>query len=180
MDFKEWLLNETKKKEHSFSSTQIDFNDHDRKKILSWSRRNIPHSKLVFNDNAEGRETNTHVTVLYGLHAIKPQEVKKTVKSIKPFHIRLGKISKFEGPDYDVIKIDIVSTDLIKANKVLAKLPHTNKYKTYVPHCTIAYVKKGSCDHLLGKEVFKGLVIPVNAITFSSKTREKTTIKLSQ
>ena len=179
MKFKQWLLTEAKKKEYSFSSTQIDFDDNDRKKILSWSRKNIPHSKLVFNDHAEGRETNTHVTVLYGLHTITPEPVQKVVKKIKPFHIKLGKISKFEGVDYDVIKVDVVSSDLFKANKELAKLPHTSKYK-YSPHCTIAYVKKGSCDHLLGQEMFKGLVIPVKEITFSSKKGNKTKIKLDK
>lgn len=177
MNFKEWYLLESKK-EHSFSSVLIVLNDNDSKKILSWSRRNIPTSKLVYNDRAEGRETNTHVTVLYGLHNDTPERVKKIAKSIKPFHIKLGKISKFEGLDYDVIKIEVIGSDLIKANKKIAKLPHTNKYKTYVPHCTIAYVKKGSCDHLLDKEVFSGLTIPVNSIVFSSKTREKTKIDL--
>lgn len=177
MNFKEWYLLESKK-EHSFSSVLINFDDNDSKKILSWSRRNIPSSKLVHNDNADGRETNTHVTVLYGLHNDTPEKVKKIAKNIKPFHIKLGKISKFEGLDYDVIKIEVIGSDLIKANKTIAKLPHTNKYKTYVPHCTIAYVKKGSCDHLLGKEIFKGMTIPVNSIVFSSKTREKTKISL--
>mgnify|MGYP001562947279 CR=1 FL=1 len=177
MDFKEWFLLEAKK-EHSFSSTQIDFDANDSKKILSWSYRNIPQGKLVHNDNAEGRETNIHVTVLYGLHATTPETIKKAATKIKPFHIKLGKISKFEAAGYDVIKIEIISSDLMKANKIMAKLSHTNKYKDYSPHCTIAYVKKGSCDHLLGKEVFKGLTIPVKSITFSSKTRVKTKLPL--
>jgi 2'-5' RNA ligase len=177
MNFKEWFLLEDKK-EHSFSSTQIDFDANDSKKVLAWSRHNIPDSKLVHNDNAQGRETNTHVTVLYGLHTSTPESVKKAIAKIKPFHIKLGKISKFEGINYDVIKIEVISSDLHKANKVIAKLPHTNKYKTYSPHCTLAYVKKGSCDHLLGKEIFKGLTIPVNSITFSSKTRTKTKLPL--
>lgn len=177
MNFKEWFLLEDKK-EHSFSSTQIDFDANDSKKVLAWSRRNISDSKLVYNDNADGRETNIHVTVLYGLHTSTPESVEKAVSKIKPFHIKLGKISKFEGLDYDVIKIEVIGSDLNKANKVIANLPYTNKYKTYSPHCTIAYVKKGSCDHLLGKEAFKGLTIPVKAITFRSKTRTKTKLPL--
>lgn len=177
MNFKEWFLLESKK-EHSFSSTQIDLDTNYSKKVLAWSRKNIPDGKLVHNDNAEGRETNIHVTVLYGLHTNTPDSVKKVVAKIKPFHIKLGKISKFEGLNYDVIKIDVISSDLKKANKILSKLPHTNKYKTYLPHCTLAYVKKGSCDHLIGKEVFKGIAIPVKSITYSNKLREKTKISL--
>jgi hypothetical protein len=176
MNFKEWFLLEDTKK-HNFSSTQIGLDNNDTQK-LSWSRRNISDSKLVYNDDASGRETDIHVTVLYGLHTNTPESVEKVVSNIKPFHIRFGKISKFEGTNYDVIKIEVIGSDLIKANKMIARLPHTNKFKTYSPHCTLAYVKKGSCDHLLGKEVFKGLTIPVNSITYSSKTRKKTKLPL--
>jgi hypothetical protein len=177
MNFKEWLIEEDIKKEHSYSSTQINLAKDDRAKILAWSRKNIPTSDLVHNSHAEGRELETHVTVLFGLHDDNSKNVAKALANVKPFHIKLGKISKFEAPTHDVIKFEVISADLVKANRILARLPHTSKYK-YAPHCTLAYVKKGSCDHLIGKTPFHK-IIGVKEIMFSNKRREKTPISLS-
>jgi 2'-5' RNA ligase len=176
MNFNEWLLNESQK--YSYSSTQIDLPEKEKNKILNWSKEHIPNKVLVKNDHASGRESDTHVTILYGLHANQPKSIEKIIKNIKPFHITLGEISKFEAETHDVIKITISGTGLKRLNKLLSDLPHTSKY-AYNPHCTLAYVKKGSCDHLLGSNHFKGLKIETNAITFSSKDGDKKVINLS-
>ena len=64
------------------------------------------------NDSGEGRkfglEDNFHVTLLYGLHdGVSLQEVKAALKGIKFGPIVLHNISKFDNPEYDVLKFDV-------------------------------------------------------------------------
>jgi 2'-5' RNA ligase len=54
-------------------------------------------------------------------------------------------ITHFETPDYDVVKFDVKSKDLVKLNKLLTdSFEFTTDYPDYHPHMTIAYVKKGT------------------------------------
>ena len=94
--------------------------------------------------------------------------------------MRLGKVSKFEAGKYDVLKIEVSSDVLEKMNTALKKLPYTSKYPKYVPHCTIAYVKSGSCDKLVGNKDFDGMRVHVENIIFSAASGKKTTFKLNK
>tara|TARA_B100001778_G_scaffold334404_1_gene345604 strand:+ start:1850 stop:2371 length:522 start_codon:yes stop_codon:yes gene_type:complete len=127
----------------------------------------------------EGKEDNPHVTVLYGLHTGSAEEIREFLKDSEPFEISLGKVSKFRTSDeHDVLKIDIESDELRALNRKLKELPHTSTHPTYNPHLTLAYVKKGRCDDMVGEELFKGEKFEVNELVFSSKTEKKTPIPL--
>lgn len=96
----------------------------------------------------DGRETDPHITLLYGLHDSDPAKVKKLLSRIKrPIQFKLGKVSLFPGEDagkdYDVVKVEVHSPDLHQLNKLLKTLPHTDNWPEYKPHATIGYVKKG-------------------------------------
>jgi hypothetical protein len=62
---------------------------------------------------------------------------------------------------------------------MLKKLPYTSKYKEYIPHCTLAYVEKNSCNHLLNNRQFDGKIIKVKQLVFSPSNGEKTKINLN-
>ncbi len=170
LDFKNWVMTEAT---HSFSCVMATL---DSKSIVDWAKKHIKEED--FYEPEGGLEEESHVTVLYGLHTSKPDEVKKILKNIKPFRIRLGKISKFEAAEYDVLKIEVEGVVLRKLNKEFKKLPYTSKFPTYIPHCTLAYVKKGTCKDLVGNRDFSGKSINIKEIVFSSSTREKTIIEL--
>jgi 2'-5' RNA ligase len=178
MHFKQWILAEKRGETYSFSSTHVTFPDDISKKVIEWGKKHISDKLLVDKDKAHGREDEIHVTALYGLHTESPKDVQTILKDFAPFDIRLGKVSKFEGNGYDVIKFDVHSGPLRKLHKALQQLDHTSSHKIYHPHCTIAYVKSGSCDHLLGNEDLNNLKTTANSITFSSKNGQKTEIKL--
>jgi hypothetical protein len=163
---------------YKYSSVYIVLPSEYSQKIMDWSKKNIPDEVLVENDNANGRETESHVTVLYGLHSNCPDEAKLILQSFKSFPIEFGNISKFETDTHDVIKIEVLSNELRLLNILLKSLDHTSTFPTYNPHCTIAYVKKGSCDHLLGNFYFDDLVINVNQVIYSVKGGAKTPIDL--
>ncbi len=84
-----------------------------------------------------GKEKEPHVTILYGLHTDIPDEdIENEINKIKTPKLSLGKLSSFTNPKFDVLKFDVESSDLHKYNKIFRKLPHTNDYPDYHPHCT--------------------------------------------
>lgn len=168
--------------QHSFSSTQINLPILSATKVVKWGKENVTDEKLFIDeeDPSFGRETEPHVTVLFGLHADSHDEIMEFVAKQKRFKITLDKISLFtDAPKYDVLKIDVDSPELVALNKKLAaKFEHTNKYD-YKPHCTIAYVLKGSCDELNGRKDLSGIKVNVQEILFSDKFRKKTKMPLA-
>lgn len=162
---------------YSYSCVMFNLNTKDANKVLAWSKKNIP-DDVLFTDGEKGREDEIHVTVLYGLHDNGPKEVTKIVKKFKPDDISFGEISKFESGKFDVIKITVDGPILHKMNKALKALPYTSNYPKYQPHCTLAYVQKGSCDHLLGKRHFDDWKVELDSVVFSPADGDKTRIEL--
>lgn len=126
--------------------------------LLEWNELNIPDDVLFKDDDGgKGREDEPHITVKYGLLTkTVPEELKAVVKSTAPFKIIFGKVSLFTtNPKFDVVKLDIESPELHTLNKrVSDAVPHEDTYPTYHPHATLAYVTKGSCDHMAGEDPF--------------------------
>lgn len=127
--------------------------------LLDWNKLNIPEDVLFKeDDDGKGRELDPHITVKYGLLTKDvPPELKEVAKTTKPFPVLLGKISLFTtNPKFDVVKLDVESKELHRLNRRVADaVPHEDTYPTYRPHATLAYVEKGSCDHMVGDDVFK-------------------------
>lgn len=176
MQFKRWL--EIKDVKHEYSCVMTVLNKEMVSEILKWSKENVK-EESVFKEDDKGREDDPHVTLLYGLHTNDIKDVSSVLSKFKPFEIKFGKITKFDNPNYDVLKFDMTGSKLHEINKELKKLPHTSSFPIYHPHCTISYVKKGSCDHLLNNEDFVGKKSKISELTFSGATGNKSNIKLS-
>lgn len=148
--------------EHKYSSTQINLPENLEKKIMEWSQKNIQLEDLFVEKDSDdkGRETNLHVTVKYGLEAETPSEALVSIaKETLPFKVALGTISLFEQEDHDVVKLDVTSPGLRALNaKVSAACPNGDTYPDYKPHMTLAYVKKGCGDRLVGHSPFESEV----------------------
>ena len=103
-------------------------------------------------DDSYGRETEPHVTILYGLHEeIEDKDIEVDIKEIKTPKIDFKNISSFNNDKFDVLKFDVESKDLTKLNKIFAKYPNTNKFPDDHPHCTIAYLKSGKAAEYIKK-----------------------------
>lgn len=177
--FNEWLITEKHGTKHDFSCVMADFQKSDANEVIQWSKKNIS-DNLLHTEDGMGREDEIHVTALYGLHTSDIKPVKAIVNKFSAFELTLGKVSKFDSnPDYDVIKIDISGNKIHQLNKLLKTMKYTNGFKEYIPHCTIAYVKKGKCDNLLKNKYFEGKKVLINSITFSSAKGEKRKIDLA-
>lgn len=158
--------------QHEFSSVQILMPKELARKILNWTENHVKGKDLA----EDGVEDIPHVTVRYGLHTADIEKVKKIIKYLKPFEIELGKMTRFEKDDEDVLKLDITSPELVYLNKVLGTLPNTQNH-SYKPHLTLAYIKTGRCPKLECKE-FEGVKLTVKELEFSSKNGNKTKITI--
>lgn len=167
---------------YEYSSIQMNLPKNIAEEIIKWGKDNISDTEIFVmpKDPGLGRENEIHCTVLYGLHSDKPDEVKKLIKEQKPIEIKLGKVEVFTNPDkYDVVVINVISNDLRRLNKhIRDNVEYTNKYKSYRPHVTIAYVKKGKGWKHRGEDKWKNEKFTCDQLLFSSKNGEKNIISL--
>jgi 2'-5' RNA ligase len=144
---------------------------------IAWGNKNIPDSVLYNDpdDDTLGREDCPHITLKYGIHSHDPKEVEKVISGFGGFLVEFGKISKFEKKGkYDVIKMEVEGRKLRELNALVSdNLECTDSYKDYNPHITVAYVIPGSCDHLLGKYIFRDSVVKATQLVFSIPNEEK-------
>jgi hypothetical protein len=171
---------------HSYSSTQINLADPLKSKVLAAAGK-IPDADLA----EDGRETEPHITVLYGLQTDEAKDVAAIVTKYPDFRYTLGEVTIFEvndkdsqrggGDKYDVVKIDVESPELVALHALLAKLPHADTHPVYKPHVTLAYVKSGLGKQYVGMADFsRQLSAKASAVVFSNRADEKTTIPLEE
>lgn len=180
MSFKQFLVNEVKK--YDYSSVLIELPEQLTDNIISWGFDHISNESLFFdpNDHNFGREDDIHITLIYGIHAENPKEVKPLLREENAFKCKLGEISLFTKNDkFDVLVINVECEDLHKLNKKMQLfLDVTQSHIEFKPHVTIAYLKKNEGNKFLGDKTFNGEVFDVKQLKFSSKNGRKTEIAL--
>lgn len=126
-----------------------------------------------------GKETEPHVTLLYGLHSnVTPQIIQQILDKIHFGDITLNNISLFENDEYDVLKFDANGKGLVEANSIFNKLPNSNEYPNYHPHMTLAYLKKGKGRFYQDKFInLKFISTPIFAV-YSIPSGKKFKIKI--
>ena len=130
--------------------------------------RAIPDAHLA----PDGRENEQHVTVKYGLSDNEPPaRLIAAVANFGPVKVKFGKTSIFKNDDAHVVKIDIQSPDLHRLNKLIGRIVETpgNTHPTYIPHATIAYVKKEHSKKYDGDGTLSGQEASVAHVIFSGK-----------
>lgn len=147
--------------------------------IVRWGKDKIKNDKLYEEDPSMGREDHTHVTVKYGLTTIDPKKIEDIVCDVEPFEIELGDVILFKQPEYHVVVIKVKGPKLHQLHKKISKLKNVDKWPTYRPHITVAYVQPGTADHLNGNKKFNGTKITVDKVQFASSDGKKKTIKLN-
>jgi mannose-6-phosphate isomerase-like protein (cupin superfamily)/2'-5' RNA ligase len=160
---------------YSYASTQVNLPEDMAKDIIAWGKDNIPKEELA-ND---GFENEIHATVLYGLKSDNPGDVNKLLRHFRPFEVRLGLITHFDAPDFDVLKISVESPVLENMHYFLEKnLDNDNTFPTFHAHVTIAYLKKGMAKKYIGKDYFRGKSFVADSIVFSTRDNKKINLSL--
>lgn len=174
------LLEEEEEMPYTHSSTQVNIAEPLASKIRLFGAK-ISEKDLCQDEECPKREDQPHITVKYGLLTTKPSILEALLKPQKPVKATLQELSVFETPKYDVLKIGVESKDLHALNKVVCEsgLQIEDEYPKYVPHVTIAYVKKGKGKAYVGNPTFKGIKAEFDEVQFCScETGEQTPIPL--
>lgn len=165
---------------HKFSTTQVDLPPAIAAATRAWAAK-IPAKALA----EDGREPAPHVTVKYGLHDEDAAAATQALEGEGPIKVKFGAISIFKGAkpqDPDVLKIDVTSPDLRRLNAKVGELPNSDEHPKYVPHVTLAYVKRGMGDRYVGKIVpgVSGKTVTLSTVVFSAKNGQETDIPLAE
>jgi HK97 family phage portal protein len=162
---------------HDFSSTQFNLPPQVAERAAAVAAA-IPDEQLA----EDGRETEFHVTIRYGLHDGTADAAASLLTDHPPVTFTLGKMSVFPAsPDRpsDVVKVDVSGPALRALNGMLGELPHTETHAGYTPHLTIAYLKPGEGKRYEGREDLAGTVVTCDTVTFSGRAGFRTEIKLT-
>ena len=141
--------------------------------IPIWEKiTSIIYSEDIYDEPDYGVEKEPHVTVLYGFKdEVTADEVFDVVKNtilIKPIEIGMMGISVFSNPNFDVVKFDVNSPELVKLHDAVKQLPNKEQFSKYNPHITIAYVKSGTGEKYIKKFEKERKIMGIELI-FSAK-----------
>jgi 2'-5' RNA ligase len=140
--------------------------------ILAWLKKNIPEDQTA----GDGVETEPHITILYGFNPdMDVTKLHEFCQAQKPVTLILGKISRFDCPDYDVLKVDIRSGSAERLNAAISENLSddiTPSEHDYHPHLTLAYLKKGALKELDGRNDFNGFVVTKETLLYSLPKRQ--------
>ena len=134
-------------------------------------------------DDTFGLEDEPHCTLLFGLHKeVTLEQVTEILSKFQYGPMSLENPSLFKNDKFDVLKYDVVGDNLHETNAELSKLPHTTNFPDYHPHCTLAYLIKGSGQRyvdILSKRGFDGAILQPTHAVFSQTDGTKTGIPIS-
>jgi 2'-5' RNA ligase len=148
--------------------------------ILNWNKKFIPDEYLYIKDNDYGRDKEPHVTILYGfVPDLNESQIKEILKGTKNFSVTITGLGVFENAEYDVIKLNVDSSELRRLNSICKKYPHQSDYPNYSPHLTLAYVKKGYGKKFKNIKSTIPTTIIMNTIVYSGIKHQKIRFKLS-
>jgi 2'-5' RNA ligase len=148
--------------------------------IDGWNKicKTIVDEKDVYDtkDNEYGYETEPHITLVYGIHDddIDRSEMFEKIKELEPVTVEIEEIGVFEIDDYDVVKMNVPVTKQLKKYRKMFEdgFPNTQKFKTFKPHITLAYVKKG-CGKKYGLKLEEPIEITFDRGVYSDWEHKK-------
>lgn len=143
-----------------FLQVHVDFG-YLRAMLPQWVRKNVSTSDII------REESRPHGTVYYGADSRDFEQIRSIASHYgRPIRVLLGELDVFEAPDHDVLFLHLVGDALPKLHKEVAALPHTRPptHATYVPHLTLAYMKKGTASKHKGRVPFR-MVVSARGLT---------------
>jgi hypothetical protein len=172
------FVNESKSTPHSYGCCMVKFD------VPTWKTDflDIIKKEDIYDVDGFGLETETHVTLLYGIYnEVKIDDILTLLPDIDDFYCIFNTISIFSNGEYDVLKLEADAEWLYEINLNLrSNLPYKETFGVYNPHMTIAYLKAGRGTMYM-KNLEKPLILKPSEIYYSysinDKNIQKTMIK---
>lgn len=145
ISFSNFLLEASDKKGMGHSCIMLYYGSPHKDMFLSLKDKIDPED-LYGVDLGYGFETSPHVTVKYGIIEDDLDLMKDIIGKVDPIIVKTAKsFSLFENEKFDVLKISIYSKELREFNRRICRIfENEDKYPTYNPHTTIAYLNPGT------------------------------------
>jgi hypothetical protein len=160
---------------HDYASTQLNLPDSMRNAICGWAIKNIPDSDLT----VDAYEFDSHITVKYGIDGLQLTLLRQLLADQPPIEVKMLAMSLFRSDEHEVLIIPIDSPALHTLNQLISNnLDCVDTYPTYIPHCTVAYLKVGHGDRYEGCDVFEDCFFTLDTLTYSKKNEDTVNIKL--
>jgi 2'-5' RNA ligase len=147
--------------------------------IQKWGKENIS-DNILNKEDGHGRETDTHITIAYGICAEDVEIIKTIFKKKKKIKATLRDVGFFKPDgDYEPVIIKVESKDLEELNEEISRTLYIEStYDEFKPHCTVAYVKKGEALKFAGNKIFNGIELMLNKIVFVNNDNKEIEISL--
>jgi 2'-5' RNA ligase len=136
-----------------FLQSQVDLPALDRP-IATWIGTNLDQSEII---KLPGP---AHVTLVYGLDKRDLHRIQEVAENFaRPVRVVVGRLNYFDAPEHDVLYAEAVGAGLVELHNELTALPHTRpqNHPEYIPHVTIAYVKKGVAKKYVETTPFRAI-----------------------
>lgn len=158
------------REDENFLQTQVDFG-YLRITIPRWIVKN------VHDDDVLRLEHRPHATVYYGADRRDIARIQAIVEEYgRPIRVSLGALNLFEHAEHDVLYVELVGDSLIQLHNKIAELPFSRPqtHPNYIPHLTLAYLKKGSGRKFVGLTPFHRVVSARGLTVIDAAGIEKT------
>jgi len=156
---------------YSYGSTQVDIDPlSDIGMAMAALRSQIEVADLA----GKGLEPEAHVTVRYGIIDDEYDELRRYIRSLRPFTMTFGPLAAFpptvNSDNAAVLILPVQCAELETINAELADHAHFKEASfVYRSHATIAYVRPESAAKYVGKDIGSGLSFVAASITICSK-----------
>lgn len=137
----------------------------------------------------KGRETEPHITTLYGLPPdVTQQQVAEAVAQAGvagPITVTLGETAHFagvEGGSADAVYVQVESPELVSLNQKLSAAlpaPGSTPGREYKPHVTLGYVKAGRGKAYSGNKALRGQTVTIDKLVLSTADDRRIEIPLA-
>ena len=159
----------------NFLQLQVDFY-YLRWKLGEWVRK-----RLSGNDVLK-LEERPHATLYYGADRRDLPQIQKIIGGHgRSLRMMLGSLNVFEHEDKDVLYFELIGDPLPTLHEQIKKLPNTRPptHPEYVPHLTVAYMKKGSARKFIGTSPLR-MIISARRVTVIDSVGIESMIRTSQ
>jgi len=152
------------------------------KLLADWSFSNICQD-VVFEDESEfgfGREYYFHVTMISSVLENNEKIISESISREKPCDCIMGQIGFFRtNSKFDVIFVEVINEKLNKLQKNLeCSIKNKLIFDHFIPHITLAYLKKGSNIAIEDKNYFNQMSFNITELVLSDRLGSKKKFKL--
>jgi len=160
---------------YKYCSVQLDLPSDIAERVVNLALQ------IINKDDVVEFEKQPHVTVQYGIKDNDVASVQAALQDQYGCDVELGSTDYFSNDDGDVVFVSVTGDGLSRLrDAVRDKTDVVDTRKRFVPHVTLAYVKKDRGQAYAGNDKLSGVKFSCTDLSFCSTDGSKTPIELAE